>query len=106
MPIEVSTRFLARLARRLCLSVYRARERRALQDLDDHLLRDLGLSRERARLEAGRPFWAGAKREHISGWHQPRFTALSEKESAKRGSLSGRRKSPVLSAGSILGKSR
>ena len=106
MPIETSIRVLARLARTLILCVYRASERRALKDLDDHLLRDLGLSRERARLEAGRPFWVGADREHISGWNQPRFTAFSEKESARRGSSSGRRKSPVLSAGSILGKSR
>lgn len=84
----------------------RACERRSLSDLDDHLLRDLGLSRERARLEGGRPFWAGTERERISGWRQPRFNAFSEKESARSGSSFGRRKSPVSSAGSILGKSR
>ena len=106
MPIETSIHFLARLARTLSLCVHRASERRVLLDLDDHLLRDLGLTRERARLEAGRPFWAGAEREYVGGWHQPRFAAFSEKESARRGSLSGRRKSPVLSAGSIFGKSR
>ena len=106
MSIENLARLPARVVETLCLWVCRACERRALKDLDDHLLRDLGLSRERAHLEGDRPFWSGAEREHIRGWNQPRFTAFSEKESAKRGSPSGRRKSPVLSAGSILGKSR
>jgi uncharacterized protein YjiS (DUF1127 family) len=35
----------------------RARERRALAELDDHLLRDCGLSRAEARREAAKPFW-------------------------------------------------
>ena len=106
MPIDNALPHARNIARMLRLWYRRACERQNLSDLDDHLLRDLGLSRERARLEAGRPFWDGAEREHISGRHQPRFVAFSEKERARRGSLSGRRKSPVSSAGSILGKSR
>lgn len=34
-----------------------ARQRRALLELDDHMLKDIGLSRYDARLEARRPFW-------------------------------------------------
>ena len=33
------------------------RERRGLRHLDDHLLRDIGLTREQAIEEAARPFW-------------------------------------------------
>ena len=35
----------------------RARQRRQLQELDDHMLRDLGLSRADAQRESERPFW-------------------------------------------------
>ncbi|MFG1422680.1 DUF1127 domain-containing protein [Roseixanthobacter liquoris] len=35
----------------------RARERRALADLDDDQMRDAGISREAARREAEKPFW-------------------------------------------------
>ncbi|HYD64364.1 DUF1127 domain-containing protein [Azospirillum sp.] len=35
----------------------RRRQRRALAALDDHLLRDLGLSREDAERESAKPFW-------------------------------------------------
>ena len=34
-----------------------ARERRALLELDDHMLKDIGISRHDAWLEARRPFW-------------------------------------------------
>ena len=34
-----------------------ARQRRALAALDDHMLKDIGLSRADARQEAERPFW-------------------------------------------------
>ena len=36
----------------------RGRQRQTLQDLDAHLLRDIGISREDAELEASRSFWA------------------------------------------------
>lgn len=35
----------------------RAAERRALRQLDDHLLRDIGLDRPRLEEMAARPFW-------------------------------------------------
>lgn len=35
----------------------RRRQRRALAMLDDHLLRDIGVTRERALAEARRPPW-------------------------------------------------
>ena len=35
----------------------RRRQRLALAELDDHLLRDIGLSREQARRESAQPFW-------------------------------------------------
>lgn len=35
----------------------RARGRRALLELDDHRLADIGISRSDAREEAGKPFW-------------------------------------------------
>jgi uncharacterized protein YjiS (DUF1127 family) len=33
------------------------RQRARLADLDDHMLRDIGLSRAEAATEAARPFW-------------------------------------------------
>jgi uncharacterized protein YjiS (DUF1127 family) len=35
----------------------RARQRRQLQSLNDHMLKDLGLSRADVEGEAGKPFW-------------------------------------------------
>jgi len=35
----------------------RWRQRQALLDLDDHLLADIGVSREQALREARKPFW-------------------------------------------------
>jgi uncharacterized protein YjiS (DUF1127 family) len=37
----------------------RARTRRQLDSLSDHELRDLGLDRANAALEAAKPFWRG-----------------------------------------------
>jgi uncharacterized protein YjiS (DUF1127 family) len=34
-----------------------ARERRALMRLDDHMLKDIGITRADAQREAERPFW-------------------------------------------------
>ena len=48
---------LHRLARILFLWHDRARQRRHLQSLSDHMLRDIGLSRADVRAEAGKPFW-------------------------------------------------
>lgn len=35
----------------------RRRTRKALQQLDDHLLRDVGITRHEADMETSRPFW-------------------------------------------------
>lgn len=35
----------------------RRKSRRALGELDDHLLQDIGVTRHQAKLEASRPFW-------------------------------------------------
>ncbi len=35
----------------------RAKQRRALRELNDHLLKDIGLSRADAEHEARKPFW-------------------------------------------------
>ena len=37
----------------------RAADRRALRAMDDHLLRDIGLSRADIEAEASKPFWHG-----------------------------------------------
>ena len=37
----------------------RARERQVLAELDDYMLRDIGLTRSDARMESERPFWQG-----------------------------------------------
>ena len=47
---------------RMVIGWYRAalerrRQRCALADLDEHLLKDIGLSREAARRESARPMW-------------------------------------------------
>lgn len=42
----------------MLLTLYqRARQRRALAELDDRLLADIGLSREQTEREARKPFW-------------------------------------------------
>ena len=38
---------------------HRARQRRALLQLSDHMLHDVGISRAEARGEAAKPFWRG-----------------------------------------------
>ncbi|MGH6896953.1 MAG: DUF1127 domain-containing protein [Geminicoccaceae bacterium] len=50
---------LNRLARTLLLWHERARQRRHLQYLSDHMLRDIGLSRADVLAEADKPFWVG-----------------------------------------------
>ena len=39
----------------------RGRQRRALAELDDRLLRDIGVTFEQAKREAARPFWSAAR---------------------------------------------
>jgi uncharacterized protein YjiS (DUF1127 family) len=51
----------AHLAGLLRTWAVRARQRRALAELDDQLLDDIGLTRSEARREAGKPFWSAGK---------------------------------------------
>jgi uncharacterized protein YjiS (DUF1127 family) len=48
--IEAGVKLVSRL-------IDRQRQRRALLDLDDHLLNDIGVSRRAAIEEARKPFW-------------------------------------------------
>lgn len=52
------------LPARLWQALMVARTRRALKHLDDHLLADVGLSRDDAEAEARRPLW-----DAPSHWH-------------------------------------
>lgn len=59
-PAAARPRARRRLAHGLeTLALWRARAqgRRHLQDLDDHLLKDIGLTRARAFAEGQKPFW-------------------------------------------------
>ena len=110
-----------------CALAQRARERRILSELDEHMLRDIGLTRSEAHVEVGAPVLAAATiarsilearaRRLRGSLHralsrvgregaQPRFVAFSENDSASRGWPSGRRNSPRLSAGTIIGNRR
>ncbi len=48
---------LLAICRMIALWRERARQRRALGQLDDYMLRDLGLTRLDVNREAARPFW-------------------------------------------------
>jgi uncharacterized protein YjiS (DUF1127 family) len=56
-----------RLARMFTAWRDRWEQRRDLEDIDDHLLRDLGLDRAAAAAEASRPFWSGDARVQAPG---------------------------------------
>ncbi len=49
--------WLAFVAKRISLWQAVARERRHLRQLDDHMLKDLGLMRPDVNRESQRPFW-------------------------------------------------
>jgi uncharacterized protein YjiS (DUF1127 family) len=42
---------------RIALWIERARQRRMLSELDDHMLRDIGITRVEAACECEKPFW-------------------------------------------------
>ena len=56
-PTAASRHPLAGFLRRFAFCVSRWRQRRVLADLPDHLLRDIGVTRNQAAREASRPFW-------------------------------------------------
>jgi uncharacterized protein YjiS (DUF1127 family) len=57
LPLREIVRCRDRLIAALALMRARRSQRRALARLDDHLLRDIGISAEQARRESGKPFW-------------------------------------------------
>lgn len=57
LPFAGRFGLLTRLVRTLSEAIIRQRERQSLGHLDAHLLRDIGLSPEQARIEAAKPFW-------------------------------------------------
>ncbi len=52
-----SLRLVHRLAAWIVLCHERAQQRQALAELDDRMLRDVGLTRAQARFEAEKPCW-------------------------------------------------
>jgi uncharacterized protein YjiS (DUF1127 family) len=48
---------LAPITKRIGAWAARARQRRALADLDDWMLADVGITRAAAKAEASKPFW-------------------------------------------------
>ncbi|MBS0122956.1 DUF1127 domain-containing protein [Thetidibacter halocola] len=58
-PLPVTAEIALRVAVVLAQWSQRNRTRKALAQLDDHLLHDVGLSRAEAGLEAVKPFWRG-----------------------------------------------
>ena len=52
-----ATGFLASLIEAPFIWLERAHDRRRLAELDDHMLRDIGISRADADQVASRPFW-------------------------------------------------
>jgi uncharacterized protein YjiS (DUF1127 family) len=53
------SQFLAHIVRTLALWSARARQRRQLEELSDHQLLDIGITRDGALAEARRPPWSG-----------------------------------------------
>jgi uncharacterized protein YjiS (DUF1127 family) len=45
------------LGRRIALWIERTGQRQALAGLDDHMLRDIGITRVEVARECGKPFW-------------------------------------------------
>ena len=71
---------LEQISATITLWIERSGERRNLSDLDDHLLRDIGLPFYDARREARRPFWKGVGRHHrASGAYAASRRALAQK---------------------------
>lgn len=57
IPAPNGTTFWRKVIGWYRMALERRRQRRALADLDDHLLKDIGLSREEARRESTKSLW-------------------------------------------------
>lgn len=56
---RVASRPLLRLLDVLFSALERRKQRHALMGLDDHLLKDIGVSRSEVEQEVSKPFWRG-----------------------------------------------
>lgn len=56
---RVASRPLWRVLDLLFSALERRKQRQALMGLDDHLLKDIGVSRAEVEREASKPFWRG-----------------------------------------------
>ena len=56
--IDADVRQIGLFFMRIRFASQKRQQRQALLDLDDHLLLDVGISREGAKREAAKPFWA------------------------------------------------
>ena len=54
---ELVRAWAARAGRAVLEALMRAQQRRVLAELDDHLLRDIGLTREQVAAEFEKPLW-------------------------------------------------
>jgi uncharacterized protein YjiS (DUF1127 family) len=57
VPFAGAGRVFARLAARSLRFYERQQQRRLLLELDEHMLADVGLTREEAQSEGRKPFW-------------------------------------------------
>jgi uncharacterized protein YjiS (DUF1127 family) len=57
LPLRPRTSLLRRMTDALSDAATRRRDRKALAQLDPHLLRDIGIDAEDARVESTKPFW-------------------------------------------------
>jgi uncharacterized protein YjiS (DUF1127 family) len=57
LPFRNRPSLVSRLTNAVTTALTRRRDRRILARLDQHLLRDIGLSSDEARTEAAKPFW-------------------------------------------------
>jgi uncharacterized protein YjiS (DUF1127 family) len=57
LPFPTGTSLVRRLRLALHLAAARRRDRKALAQLDAHLLRDIGLTPDEAYVETVKPFW-------------------------------------------------
>lgn len=56
-PRRIVSHWLGRAMAAILAGAERARQRRSLRELDDRLLRDVGLSRCDVAIECAKPFW-------------------------------------------------